>query len=177
MVGWCSETGRESLTSGLALALCCAIVSEKMSKLFQDVKVADGRRIDATKAALLDWLIAEKQMLQTQLKVWRGDFCEQRRLICVDLACFDGCFGMWRNKQLTEQAITSVKYMDRERDTTEWVSENQFLVRLDGHVEVCGMQYLFFTLVCMNEGLLAHRSMPKVPRCLTCCHRSKTRSP
>jgi hypothetical protein len=131
MVVWCSETGRESLTSGLALALCCAIVSEKMSKLFQDVKVADGRRIDATKAALLDWLIAEKQMLQTQLKVWRGDFCEQRRLICVNLACFDGCFGMWCNKQLTEQAITSVKYMDRERDTTEWVSENQFLVRLE----------------------------------------------
>jgi hypothetical protein len=39
----------------------------------------------------------------------------------------DKCFMV---QQLTEQAITSVKYMDRERDTTEWVSDNQFLVRV-----------------------------------------------
>ena len=56
------------------------LVSEKMSKLFQDVKVADGRRIDATKAALLDWLIAEKQMLQTQLKVWAPVWLECRAI-------------------------------------------------------------------------------------------------
>jgi hypothetical protein len=65
------------LTSGLPTTLCA---SEKMSKLFQDVKVADGRRIDATKAALLDWLIAEKQMLQTQLKVWAPVWLECRAI-------------------------------------------------------------------------------------------------
>ncbi len=62
---------------GLPTTLCA---SEKMSKLFQDVKVADGRRIDATKAALLDWLIAEKQMLQTQLKVWAPVWLECRAI-------------------------------------------------------------------------------------------------
>jgi hypothetical protein len=41
-----------------------------MSKLFQETKIADGRRIDASKSILLDWLLAEKQMLQTQLKAW-----------------------------------------------------------------------------------------------------------
>ena len=48
--------------------------SEKMSALFQELKLSDGRRIDACKTMLLDWLIAEKQMLQTQQKVRAGFF-------------------------------------------------------------------------------------------------------
>ena len=40
-----------------------------MAKLFVDLKVTDGRRIDATKNVLMDYLLGEKQLLQTQLKV------------------------------------------------------------------------------------------------------------
>jgi hypothetical protein len=50
------------------------LTSEKMSALFQELKLSDGRRIDACKTMLLDWLIAEKQMLQTQQKVFVWGF-------------------------------------------------------------------------------------------------------
>jgi hypothetical protein len=46
-----------------------ALRSEKMSRLFDEMKLADGRRIDNTKTLLLDWLLAEKQSLQTQQKM------------------------------------------------------------------------------------------------------------
>jgi hypothetical protein len=81
-------------------------------------------------------------------------------------------------QQLTEQAITSVKYMDRERDTTEWVSDNQFLVRVGANGFV-SKYYLFDHIRVYAWAFLScgHRSTPKVPQCLTCFHRSKTKSP
>ena len=75
--------------------------SDKMTKLFYDLKLTDGRRVDASKIQLLDYLLAEKQLLQTQLK-------------------------------LTEQAIASVKLIDRERDVGEWVTEGRFIVNDQG---------------------------------------------
>jgi hypothetical protein len=56
------------------------LTSEKMSALFQELKLSDGRRIDACKTMLLDWLIAEKQMLQTQQKVFVWGFRAARLL-------------------------------------------------------------------------------------------------
>lgn len=72
-----------------------------MSALFNECKLADGRRIDSTKTLLLDWLLAEKQALQTQQK-------------------------------LIEQAIASVKGIDRERDVADWVRTSQFLINNEG---------------------------------------------
>ena len=60
------------LSLPLTLSLKMNACSEKMSALFQELKLSDGRRIDACKTMLLDWLIAEKQMLQTQQKVSAG---------------------------------------------------------------------------------------------------------
>ena len=41
----------------------------KTARAYQEIKLAEGRRVEAFKGAMLEWLIAEKQLLQNRTKV------------------------------------------------------------------------------------------------------------
>ena len=71
--------------------------TKEMSKLFLELKVDDGRRIDAIKSILLDYLLAQKALLEHTVK-------------------------------FTENAIASVKAIDREKDVMEFVTHSDLLL-------------------------------------------------